>query len=223
MRLKYYLRGAGIAMILTAAALMIGNRAIPKEERVSSTEVSTETEREPSIAEALEKNSTEKATEKTTETPSSEKQAETETVSSEKTTEETGITQTTEVDEDGRTVVTVHERSTEEPETETEESTTQESSEPERETETQAETETEKPVQKGPVEIRIDRGDGPTIVANRLEAAGVISDATSYVEYLISHGENDHLETGSFSVPPGADFKTITEILTTNEYERRNN
>ena len=59
-------------------------------------------------------------------------------------------------------------------------------------------------------------------MAERLKEAGVIQDAKAYVDYLIANGMNDYLEVGTFTLTPGESFKTITDILTTNEFERKN-
>ncbi len=234
MRLKFYLRGAGIGMILTAVLLIIGNAVIPKD-LGGNAELSTEdTEREPSIAEALENREKNTETEAVTEA-GSEKTAETEKASepnadpstekvSEPASEEAVSERTTETgrDEDGRYTVTVRDHS-ETPESVVAEETgttekTIEEEEPDQSSET---AEPSAPPRGGPAEIKIYRGDGPSVVAERLKEAGVIQDAKAYVDYLIANGMNDYLEVGTFTLTPGESFKTITDILTTNEFERK--
>ncbi|MBQ4293712.1 MAG: hypothetical protein II754_03560 [Lachnospiraceae bacterium] len=235
MRLKFYLRGAGIGMILTAVLLIIGNAVIPKD-LGGNAELSTEdTEREPSIAEALENREKNTETEAVTEA-GSEKTAETEKASepnteastekvSEPSSEEAVSERTTETgrDEDGRYTVTVRDHSETPESVGAEETGTTEKTIEEEEPDQSSETaEPSAPPQGGPAEIRIYRGDGPSVVAERLKEAGVIQDAKAYVDYLIANGMNDYLEVGTFTLTPGANFKTITDILTTNEFERKN-
>ena len=235
MRLKFYLRGAGIGMILTAVLLIIGNAVIPKD-LGGNAELSTEdTEREPSIAEALENREKNTETEAVTEA-GSEKTAETEKASepntepstekvSEPASEEAVSERTTETgrDEDGRYTVTVRDHSETPESVGAEETGTTEKTIEEEEPDQPSETaEPSAPPQGGPAEIKIYRGDGPTVVAERLKEAGIIQDAKAYVDYLIANGMNDYLEVGTFTLTPGANFKTITDILTTNEFERKN-
>jgi len=204
MRLKYYLRGAGIAMIAAAVLFLIAQRALPSESGQSETEVSTE--REPSIAEAIRSKNTERETETEEELrPDSERDSET---GSESGTEEKTAASESEEDSEDRTVITEHTR-TETPEPE-------ETEEPEEPTEKPEET----ALTGSPAEIVIYRGEGPTAVAERLQAAGAIENAEDYVTYLRRMGQTDYLETGHFSIPAGSDYETITKILTTSEDER---
>lgn len=78
--------------------------------------------------------------------------------------------------------------------------------------------------QKAPVEtessgqkaasVTIVSGDGSYTVAKKLEAAGVVSSASAYDDYLCQNGYDKRLRTGTFQIPSGADDEQIAKIVT---------
>ena len=190
MRLKYYLRGAGIGMIAAALILMIAYHVAHPAER-KTPEVSTETT-DPAMAELFEASEAEPETEAVT----------TEAAAPAESEDTDGTTIST---EDGRTVITEHERIDDTPVAEDTEA--EEPPEP-------IASEAELP--QTPVIIHISRGDGPSAVADKLYAAGLIPDTASFVDHLVRNGLNDYLEVGDFSIDPGSGYEEIGRILTTN-------
>lgn len=199
MRLKYYLRGAGVGVIVSTLILMIAFHVYSG--RQTAAEPETEAP-DLTIAEAL----SEREQEQT------ELETETELIVPPKETEP--VTET-EIESEAES----EEEAAEEPE---DSADTANAADTEEESAEEAEEEPEAPVPTGrTVTIQIYHGDSPSMVANRLAGAGIIEDADGFYRYLVQNGLNDSLEVGSFSIPEGADFPEIAKILTTNEYERR--
>ena len=62
--------------------------------------------------------------------------------------------------------------------------------------------------------INISKGSGSETVSNQLKAAGVISSASEFNAYLCAHGYDRKINTGAHTIPAGADFEQIAKILT---------
>lgn len=61
--------------------------------------------------------------------------------------------------------------------------------------------------------VTIYSGDGSRTVANRLEEMGVIEDAAEFDRYLCQNGYDKRLTTGNHEINAGADEKEIAEAL----------
>lgn len=209
MKLKYYLRGAGIGVIVATLILMIAFSVYlgkTEEKGQAETEnVSTDL----TIAEALSEMETETNTE-TTEA----KTTETEAVAAapEETEADTGEEAEGPAEESEEPAETTDEMAAEAGgSAEAPEATDAETLEPD---------ESEVSVQKT-VSVVIQGGDSPMAVAHKLVTAGAVDDENQFYRYLLDHGLNDGIEIGSFSIPEGADYETVARIITTNEYEGR--
>lgn len=62
--------------------------------------------------------------------------------------------------------------------------------------------------------VTIVSGDGSYTVAKKLEDAGVIFSASAYDNYLCQHGYDKRLRTGTFQIPAGASDEQIAKIVT---------
>lgn len=62
--------------------------------------------------------------------------------------------------------------------------------------------------------ITIVSGDGSYKVAKKLEEAGVIFSASSFDDFLCQHGYDKRLRTGTFRIPAGASDEEIAGIVT---------
>lgn len=62
--------------------------------------------------------------------------------------------------------------------------------------------------------ITVERGMTARRVAERLESAGVIRDANDFVEYLVSAKLTDLINIGTFTIPQEAGYEEIGKILT---------
>ena len=196
MKLKYYLRGLGIGIAVTALVLALaggGKRSLTDEEikerakklgmveSVTLSQLSSENISE-EISEEVSANISEEISE----------EQNSETVSEENT---ENVSETTDVE--SSTELTT--------ETETE-VTSQTTSE-----ETSQETTVE--VIDEYVIIEVGGGDGSDAVSRKLEAAGLVEDAQMYDDFLCANGYDKILQTGVHEIPRTADWDTIAEIL----------
>jgi len=71
-----------------------------------------------------------------------------------------------------------------------------------------------KPVSGGTKSVTIVSGDSSYTIAKKLQAAGVVASASSYDTYLCEHGYDKKLRTGTFQIPEGATEEQIAKIVT---------
>lgn len=64
------------------------------------------------------------------------------------------------------------------------------------------------------VKVTIVSGDGSYTVAKKLEEAGVVFSASDYDNYLCQNGYDKRLRTGTFQIPAGASNEQIAKIVT---------
>lgn len=62
--------------------------------------------------------------------------------------------------------------------------------------------------------VTIVSGDSSYTIAKKLETAGVVSSASSYDTYLCEHGYDKKLRPGTFQIPAGATEEQIAKIVT---------
>lgn len=125
---------------------------------------------------------------------------------------------------------------TKEPETTPEpEATTESSGEPAKESETTPEPEATPEVTPEPAEepentseaatettqesgtdisVTVSAGSGSRTVCNRLEEAGVITDAAEFDKYLCDQGYSKRICVGTFEIPADASWEEIAKIIT---------
>lgn len=70
------------------------------------------------------------------------------------------------------------------------------------------------PAATGTKSITIASGDGSYTVAKKLEDAGVVSSASAYDTYLCGNGYDKRLRPGTFQIPAGATDEQIAKIVT---------
>lgn len=194
MKLKYYLRGLGIGIAVTAAVLMLagGNKESLTDEEI--------------IARAKELGMVESVT---LSQLSSENEETSQDVS-EEVSEEVSQGDSEEISE-------------EESQVSSEENTSEEASEEVSETEPSEEVSeevSEEPSQNPTSEvideyviIEVGAGDGSDTVSVKLEAAGMVEDAQMYDDFLCANGYDKILQTGVHEIPRTADWDMIAEIL----------
>lgn len=64
------------------------------------------------------------------------------------------------------------------------------------------------------ITITVDSGDGSKTVANKLQEAGVIADATAFDLYLCQNGYDKRIAAGTHEIKAGATEAEIAEALT---------
>lgn len=66
---------------------------------------------------------------------------------------------------------------------------------------------------KESVSIEIKSGDGSFSVSKKLEAAGAITSASDFDTFLCSNGYDKKIRVGSYTIPADADYETIAAAI----------
>lgn len=191
MKLKYYLRGLGIGIIVTTLVLMVAFSE--KKEKLSDQEIMQRAEQLGMVM--ADEGQTETGTEENTGT---EAQPETE--------QDVQNTEAgTEENADENT------ENASEPETEPQTEAAAEPAAPEDTTgnvvgEVKQET-------SGEVAFTVKSGESSDTVAFNLYKAGLVDDATAFNRYMISKGYDSRLRTGDFKIRSGASYDEILKVL----------
>lgn len=205
MKIRYYLRGLGLGVLVTAIFFMVSDN--------SSTTLSDEQIKERArklgmtesvvLAELPTEETTVEAT--TIEETVTEENVTEENVTEEFSTEEIVTEETTveEPVEEEETVTEVYETTVEESVEEEEHEVTSEAPE----TEENFGTNTE------PVLITVNRGEGSDTVSKRMQDAGLVADAHEYDRYLMTNGYDKRIGAGEHLIPVGATWEDMAKIL----------
>ena len=191
MKLKYYLRGLGIGIIVTTLVLMVAFSG--KKEKLSDQEIMQRAEQLGMVM--ADEGQTETGTEENTGT---EAQPETE--------QDVQNTEAgTEENADENT------ENASEPETEPQTEAAAEPAAPEDTTgnvvgEVKQET-------SGEVAFTVKSGESSDTVAFNLYKAGLVDDATAFNRYMISKGYDSRVRTGDFKIRSGASYDEILKVL----------
>jgi len=191
-KLKYYLRGLGIGIIVTTVLLMITfalhkpvmsdadviNRAkqlgmiMPEDEEPLQSTENTETTEATEVSETTEENTETVQTETDTENPA--------------TTEELAATETPDQTD---TVTT--------------------------DTEITGTENTDNGTIEGaaPYTLVVNRGDVCRVVCENLQANGIVDDAEAFRKFLAQKGFASSISVGSYTIPYGLDYEEIYQIL----------
>ena len=228
MELKYYLRGLGLGIVVTAVIMgltLSGQKTMTDEEVIARAKTlgMVENTENMLLSDAAEQSEAEE-TEETEQEP---QETVTEEVVTAESTEEESV-----MEENSQTDVT-EEDNTEEEDSEDEQAVTgsqendlaeqdaeeaADAKQPETdvsETQTeQAATGTEDTDNQKDVTITIVSGDSSYSVAKKLADAGVVLTAQSYDAYLCANGYDKKLRTGTFTIPKTASDEQIARIVT---------
>lgn len=210
MKLKYYLRGLGIGMIVTALILGISfsNRQDQTSqimtddqirERAAELGMVDSSELTLAALQNSEKQPTEGTPEETTQTQ-----------------EQNNIETEPETTVPAETQATVEPETTQEPEA-TAEPEPAKTAEPEKTAgpETTAEPEvTEAPQRTQTVSITIQRGDDSGSASRRLYEAGLVENAKAFDNYLCNNGYSRSINPGTYEIAPGTSEEEIAKIIT---------
>lgn len=191
MKLKYYLRGLGIGIIVTTLVLMVAFSG--KKEKLSNQEIMQRAEQLGMVM--ADEGQTETGTEENT---GAEAQPET----------EQDVQNTEEGTEENADENT---ENASEPETEPQTEAAAEPAAPEDTTgnvvgEVKQET-------SGEVAFTVKSGESSDTVAFNLYKAGLVDDATAFNRYMISKGYDSRLRTGDFKIRSGASYDEILKVL----------
>lgn len=204
MKLKYYLRGLGIGMIVTA--LILGISFSNRQDQTS--QIMTDDQIRERAAELGMVDSSEltlAALQDSAKQPT------------EGTPEETTQTQEqNNIEAEPETTVPAETQATAEPETTQEPEATAEP-EPEKTAgpETTAEPEvTEAPQRTQTASITIQRGDDSGSASRRLYEAGLVENAKAFDNYLCNNGYSRSINPGTYEIAPGTSEEEIAKIIT---------
>ena len=221
MERKYYLRGLGIGIVVTAIIMGIvtsGKREMTDEEviarakelgMVENTVLSENTEEEAETEAAVDiANAGDEIEESTIEET---KKPETSIEQKENTEEEakkpeTSIEQKENAEEEAKKSETSIEQK---------ENTAEETKKPETSTEQKTTADKKEDITSAAVKtITVSSGDGSYTVAQKLAEAGVVTSAENFDTYLCQNGYDKKLRTGNFSIPADASDEQIARIVT---------
>jgi outer membrane biosynthesis protein TonB len=205
-KIKYYLRGIGVGLLLGVIIMYAAMVTFGYEKKSDDEDTKTVVENDVNKGKT-EAQTTEKATEKVTtevktEKVTTEKTDTTAEVTTEATTEPTTAA-TTEATTETTTEATTE--TTTEVTTETTEATSEKTEEPT----------TEKPSQDDTVTIVIESGMISTDVAEMLQDAGIIDDYKDFDRWLDATGYSTIIRVGEFIFHKGMTYEEIAEVLTT--------
>ena len=207
MKIRYYLRGLGLGILVTAIFFVVsGNESQPMSDEMikararelgmsESVVLSELSGQEETTAESVEEIITE------------EEQVVEQTIEESLATEEI-VTEDAASEEVASEEAASEETINEEPVVEAEsQSADGEESEQESESQENTTSNTE------PVTVTVHRGEGSDTVSRRLQEVGLVADAYEYDKYLMANGYDKRIGVGDHVVPAGATWEDIAKIL----------
>lgn len=214
MKIRYYLRGLGLGILVTAIFFMVSG----KNNQTMSDEMIKARARELGMTESGVLSDLAVAEEETVSTPEETEEVITteevsqETVSEEVTDVEETVAETVEEETISTEEMTSEETSDEESAEEetTVEVASQSSSKPQ---ETDSETTDSASSNTEPVSVAVNRGEGSDTVSRHLQELGLVADAYEYDRYLMANGYDKRIGAGEHVIPAGATWEDIAKIL----------
>ena len=210
MKLKYYLRGLGIGIAVTALVLTLaggGKESLTDEEIIARAKelgmvesVTLSQLADGKTSEEVSEDISEMSSEEDSENAISEGEDASLVTSEEaEVSEEIGSENT-----EGASDTEISE------ETDSEENTSESDSEVT--TEANSESQTSEIIDEYVI-VEVGAGDGSDTVSRKLEALGMVEDAMMYDDFLCANGYDKILQTGKHEIPRTADWDMIAEIL----------
>lgn len=188
MKLKYYLRGLGIGILVSTVILMIafsGHKAdISDKEIIARAQMlgmvmadQKKTDSIPKGTESLSTEGTERVPkEKSQNQPQTEKSSQTSTQTKQEPSSQASVTTPT--------------------------------------TPTTPAVPATPPADTAPIAITVAPGESSNAVADKLLAASLIDDAGAFNKYLVEHKYDSSIQPGTFSIPKGITYEEISKLLT---------
>lgn len=205
MKLKYYLRGLGIGIVVTA--LLMGysnkNRAAEPKAEVTTEETAgdllADRNGEATTEEVIEQSTVENVT---VETDSAE-------TSEEETSQQETASELESSTQEAETITEIESVT----ETETESVQAEETTDKKEQTQSSTEADAGNALPQTTIEINIVRGDDSGTVARKLQNAGMVESATEYDAYLMQHGYDKKIRVGKVEIPVDATWQEIAEYI----------
>ena len=205
MKIRYYLRGLGLGILITAVFFLLGDNS----GKTMSDEMIKARAKELGMVESTVLADISESVQETEESISTE-------MAVEEIVTETEETMIEESSEEVSEVIESTEVVSEEESTATEEESEELTDEEETVKEVISEEEnSEESVPTGQmISIVVNKGEGSDTVSQRLYEAGLIDDPYAYDRYLMQNGYDKRIGAGEHMVPMGADWQEIAKILT---------
>lgn len=73
-----------------------------------------------------------------------------------------------------------------------------------------------------PVIFKVNRGENPQSIDERLKAEGLISEESNFDDYLLDNGYDRKIVAKEYEIPKNADMETIARIITGQKIEEQN-
>lgn len=217
MKIRYYLRGLGLGILVTAIFFMVSgkNSQTMSDEMIKARAKElgmTESGVLSDLAVADEETVYESVPEETEEVNSTEGISE-ENESQDVTDVEEPVVESVEETAEPEISVVEEETSVEESEEETVVETASQSSDKTQETEANSESTENAASNIEPVSVTVNRGEGSDTVSRRLQELGLVADAYEYDRYLMANGYDKRIGAGEHVIPAGATWEDIAKIL----------
>lgn len=214
MKIRYYLRGLGLGILVTAIFFMVSG----KNNQTMSDEMIKARARELGMTESGVLSDLAVVEEETVSIPEeTEEIVSTEEVSQEATSEEVTDVEETVAETVEEETISTEEMTSEETSDEeiTEEETTVEVSSQSSSKPQEADSETTESAASNtePVTVTVNRGEGSDTVSRRLQELGLVADAYEYDRYLMANGYDKRIGAGEHVIPAGATWEDIAKIL----------
>lgn len=198
MRLKYYMRGMGVGIVVTTIIFLIvlsfqNPKSNTASDKADHTTIQDEIEQEQQ------------------ETSKEDETANTDTPS----TEQSNVETTVEEDGSVTTVETIEGGKTSESDVAAEDSKSQEKTDA-----SEIATEPEHVVVKSnsddttSITVTISGGEGSNAVGSKLQQAGVVDSGSRFNHYLESNDYDNIIQPGTYSIPSGSTYEEIAQIIT---------
>ena len=214
MKIRYYLRGLGIGILVTSIFFLVSNgnaNQTMTDEQVKARARELGMTESMVLADLAVKETTEEAVEEIVESIVEEDTVEAGTLE-ESTIEESATEETATAKEEES--VSEEEASVPEEESLEEMSEEEPSSEAgENEPVKEAEEEAGSAPNTEPVTIMVNRGEGSDTVSRRLQEAGLVADAHEYDRYLMANGYDKKIGAGEHVISAGATWEVIARTL----------
>jgi type IV secretory pathway VirB10-like protein len=219
MERKYYLRGLGLGIVVTAIimGMMLSGKEKMSDEDVIARAKELGMVEDTVLSDSINDAKAEAAAAAEAEA-AEEPEIETETTQTDVADPETETEKKTETETKPETEVqnepAVEDEDASEPDDSLKDSKQTDSTKNDTSVNSKTDTAANKVINTEPKTITVGSGDGSYTVAKKLADAGVVSSAQSYDEYLCSNGYDKKLRTGTFTIPANATEEQIAKIVT---------
>lgn len=222
MKLKYYLRGLGVGILVTASLIMsAGQKESLTDQEIRERAKALGMQESGVLASLMEENNSNPEESSSKEQVSSEVGTSSSQESTKSNGEDTSEAKTEQKEEKSSAETLANENESVQSVAASKEKEPSES-EPQKDTPSSESLSTEEPstaelqgteIQSRIIEIVINSGDGSETVSQKMQQAGLVSSAREYNEFLCQNGYDRKLAAGAHNIPFDATYSEMAEIL----------